>query len=726
MTLNLFYSSGGNLLLFSTANDLPLELLDSTNEKDTTDNSSNIPVESPPANTDFLLAAAPNSLDQTSNISFSDSDRQLFNGGYQVAFALFPVLLTDQSQRQESELNFKLTVSQDSHQLTIISQPPVASFSQQFQQLANSLSLLNRFEDPVAHKIGYTLAKLRRDYQAHLEHSGNSLLQIVGDQVDIQAVAKGDTSQLIEELEALGLQNMSSFGQVVSVRVSLNQLDQIAQLNSLNFARPAYRPITRVGATTSQGDAALNADIARNIFEVDGTGITVGVLSDSYDRSSLVLTDAADDIASGDLPGLGNPEGFTTPVTVLDDSAFGPIGAFLLIDEGRGMMQLIHDVAPGAALAFHTAANGPADFANGILELINNAGADVVVDDIGYLDQPFFQDGIIAQAADAAFAQGVPYFSSAGNSGRDSYEDEFRRAGIIGNYAVHDFNPGAGVDITNGFILRPGESITLSFQWDEPFASAGGVGASGASNDIDIFLFRNNFSLVESGTDLNVGGDAFEILSYTNTTASAENLNLVVGRKLNVGGSDPGLIKWIDFDGFVTDFEYETNSSTSFGHPNAVGAAAVGAAFYEDTPRFGTNPALLEDFSSAGGTPILFDIFGNRLAQPEVRQKVDFVAPDGTNTTFFGSSDVEGDGFPNFFGTSAASPHAAAVAALMLEAVPDATPDDIYETLKNTALDMDDPFTAGFDVGFDNASGNGLIQANLAIGALVENTTTLV
>ncbi|MBR8828945.1 MAG: S8 family serine peptidase, partial [Gomphosphaeria aponina SAG 52.96 = DSM 107014] len=93
---------------------------------------------------------------------------------------------------------------------------------------------------------------------------------------------------------------------------------------------------------------------------------------------------------------------------------------------------------------------------------------------------------------------------------------------------------------------------------------------------------------------------------------------------------------------------------------------------------------------------------------------------DGTNTTFFGS-DVEGDGFPNFFGTSAAAPHAAAVAALMLEAKPNATPEEIYAALEKTALDMNDPFTAGSDPGFDNGTGYGLIQADAAIAELLGN-----
>ncbi|MEO1180217.1 MAG: S8 family serine peptidase, partial [Cyanobacteria bacterium J06636_28] len=132
----------------------------------------------------------------------------------------------------------------------------------------------------------------------------------------------------------------------------------------------------------------------------------------------------------------------------------------------------------------------------------------------------------------------------------------------------------------------------------------------------------------------------------------------------------------------------------------------------------------VEDFSAVGGTAILFDSEGNRLAEPDIRQKPDIVAPDGGNTTFFGRDiAIDTDQFPNFFGTSAAAPNAAAVAALLLEAVPEASPTEIYQALQTSALDLDNPNTAGFDVGFDAASGFGLIQADGALQTLLNRRT---
>jgi hypothetical protein len=128
-----------------------------------------------------------------------------------------------------------------------------------------------------------------------------------------------------------------------------------------------------------------------------------------------------------------------------------------------------------------------------------------------------------------------------------------------------------------------------------------------------------------------------------------------------------------------------------------------------------------------GGSPILFDTEGHRLAKPEVRQQPDIIAPTGVDTTFFGGTldgvtlvpiDTDGNGFPNFGGTSASAPHAAGLAALMKLLVPGLKIDTMYAALKSTAIDMDDPSTPGFDTGFDFGTGFGLIQADRAVNAI--------
>ncbi|WP_306253248.1 Ig-like domain-containing protein [Parvularcula sp. IMCC14364] len=521
-----------------------------------------------------------------------------------------------------------------------------------------------------------------------------------GEHVVVDVTARdGNAAALLEELEELGLQYGAAFGGLVSGLLPVAALGALEAAQHVRYASASLMK-TNTGSVTNQGDAAMLADDARATFSVDGTGLTIGTLSDSYDN----LAGEAAGIASGDLP---------DDVIVLEDLGSG--GS----DEGRGMMELIFDTAPGADQLFHTAFLGQANFAQGIIDL-QNAGADIIVDDVFYFAEPFFQDGIIAQAVDQVVGNGALYFSSAGNSGRDSWEDGFRASadtisGIDGT--LHDFDSGAGDDARMNITLANNQSIRLSFQWDEPFAAAGGTGSA---SDVDIFLLNAGTDTIVAGSaaDNIANGDPVEIFSFTNTTGSIQNYDIVISL---FAGAAPGLMKFIDFDG-ATYNEYFTFSSTVVGHSNAEGANAIGASAFFFTPEFGQSPPVLNNFSSFGVTPIFFEDDGTRLATEEIRTGPVFTAPDGGNTTFFGSdSGADADAFPNFFGTSAAAPNAAAAAALLKEAVPTATNEQIIPALTETAIDIrQNSDGVPLAVGTDEGSGAGLIQVDDAIIRLQE------
>src|SRR4051812_909600 len=193
----------------------------------------------------------------------------------------------------------------------------------------------------------------------------------------------------------------------------------------------SHRPRRNVGATTSGGVFLLHTDML-NAQGYDGTGQTVGVLSDSFDTAVTDLAGdpltihAAEDIASGDLPGPGNPNN-STPVNVIEDFP-EPDAA----DEGRAMLQIVHDVAPKAKLAFATAFVSKMDFADNVRKLRTDANCDVIVDDILYTEEPMFSDGIISQAVEDVVNSSVLagakslYFSSATNYQGGGYEANFK------------------------------------------------------------------------------------------------------------------------------------------------------------------------------------------------------------------------------------------------------------------------------------------------------------
>ncbi len=534
-----------------------------------------------------------------------------------------------------------------------------------------------------------------------------SNMLIEEEHVLVELIAKGQDKALVEELKNLRFEFVNSFGNIICGRLHINDLQALTNLDYLKYARPVYKPITNIGNVDSQGDTALYSQQARANYNVDGSGIKIGALSNSYNT----LGGAAAGVASGDLPGVGNPNGYTTPVTVLKEYS-GTAS-----DETRAMLEHIHDIAPGAQLYARTAFDGIADFAQGILDLAA-AGCDVIVDDVTYFAEPFFQDGLIAQAVDSVVRAGKVYFTAAGNSGRKSYESAgFTDSGFtLGGNPIHDFDTGAGVDYGQQLTIPAGLTIYIGFQWDDPYGSLPNS-VAGADTDMDIYLYNASFSsaLASSTTSNIVTGDPYEVMGYTNGTGGSQTVNVVIVHK---AGPAPGFMKYVCWSNSVTIDEYDTQSATLIGHANATHAISTGAAAYFNTPAYGASPAGINSFSSAGGTPVFFDSVGNTITTA-YREKPVLVGPDGGNTTFFGSDiPQDADTYPNFFGTSASAPHLAAGASLLLEkgATNQA---QIIDAFINTASDMDDPATAGSDTGFDYGTGYGFANVNSALAYFV-------
>jgi subtilase family protein len=622
-----------------------------------------------------------------------------------------------------------------------------------------------------ASKLDGALADLVR--HAHLARPGQALadlhalnpaarfMQAVDGvpMVAVDVITRGDPQRLKEALVALGLQHASMYANDVGGWLPVSAIEAAAALAEVHTMRAAMSR-TRAGKITSQGDFAQGTSTLRTTFPtLTGSGVTVGILSDSYDcyavyaasgtpRASGLngyarngfLADAAADAASGDL---------SSSVNVLKEAPCASYGAPYLLpfgDEGRAMLQVVHDVAPGARLAFHTASVTAADFASGITALAA-AGAKVIADDVGYFDEPFFQDGIVAQAIDAVAAQGVAYFSAAGNDGTLAYDNTAPSFSIpsasapnagemLLNFAPTGMTANPSLPLTIPAGLIPGEFIALLVEWDQPYVT-GAPASGGATSRIDLCVTG------VSGTDtiIEPNGTVTTGPTPTCTGANATGMDpvqvLIIGNPANASGNSaqetlnvqiglasaspaPGRIKVaVQANGApVTINSFYSPSPTLQGHPGAAGAAAVGAAHFQQTPRCGTTPAVLASYSSQGGSPILFDATGARLATAVVRPKPDFVGPDGVNNTFLGfvlSSLGSGLAecqnnlsFPSFFGTSAATPHAAGVAALMLQSNPSVTPAQIYAALRTSAAAM-----AATPPDF--LSGYGFIQADAAL-----------
>jgi len=545
--------------------------------------------------------------------------------------------------------------------------------------------------------IGSELTSLYYSYLDNGSYISDDIFQIVGNSVLIEIyVLEGQYDSTLNLLAspAYGLtsevgdpeQNIISGLLPIVNLLSLNDLPTL-----INYVRPVYSALGNAGIVTSQGDTAMRSYLARNGFNLTGNGIKIGVLSDSY--NTRIGNPAGDDVLRQDLPGVDNPD-FLTPVDVVKDYPYGSLS-----DEGRAMLHIVHDIAPGAELAFRTGFLGAADFAKGIYEL-QQTGCDIIVDDITYISEPFFRDGVVAQAVDSVSSLGVAYFSAAGNFGSKSWQSPFYAApapaGTTGE--AHNFAGGVGGnDIYQSITLEEG-TYTVVFQWDD------GTPGNMTNSDFDIYLSNDDGTTLFGFNRVNTGGAPVEVLPF-NVAGGTAQTNFLIVRE---SGSGPANLKYIIFRGNVTINEYDTpGASTIMGQANAESAITVGAVLYTNTPEYGVDPPTIASFSSRGGTPV----------DGIYRYKPEITAPNGVNTNVdLGGVNYEGDDFPNFFGTSAAAPHAAAVGALILEARTKyygsgLSPELLKGVMQNTARDMETP-------GYDPASGAGFILADAALQTL--------
>jgi len=529
--------------------------------------------------------------------------------------------------------------------------------------------------------------------------------------VTVNISVNGSADAIAAELKELGMRSLSVTKYLISGRILVSDLTLLRSVKGVLDVRQSV-VYTRSGAASTQGDVAAQSDMVRRNIGLTGKGVRVGVMSDSFNCLDEGKA-AQNDIDKGELP-------FKT-IVVKD-----PADCNGTLDEGRALAQVIHDIAPDAEIIFHTASElGTAGLAETIRMLAEDYMADIIVDDFAILDAAFFQDNAISQAIEDVTKLGVSYITAAGNAGSNSYSSPFRptidpTSNALITAKLHDFDP--RTDTTNVYqriTLPEGEGIEIILQWDDPFYSISGF--PGAQSDLDIHLLDKSKSIfLATGGAANIGGDAFEVLEFFNDEESG-NTEFYLMISLE-NGKSPNFIKYIvpsKFEGTLDNNldPLFNNGSTVVGHSNSDSVISVGATAYYETPPYGLYKPTVESFSSRGGTPLFFNLNGDRyLEGAKFRTKPDLTAPNDINTSFFKGEDRENDGFPNFRGTSAAAPHIAGIVALMLERNPRLEPWKIRRILQTSATNIEPDGAGESDTGFDLASGFGLVNALAAVG----------
>jgi hypothetical protein len=570
--------------------------------------------------------------------------------------------------------------------------------------------------------------------------------------VDINWNGSGDFNGYTNALTNLGMQvttTSATYG-IVEGFLPVAQLPTVAEEPQTLSLTPIYKPQTNFqGIANNEGNAALKADVASQQFGVNGSGVTIGVLSDSVNQAANPggrPAGLAGSVQSGDLPAGSGPGG--SAVNVIMD---GPAGD---TDEGRAMLENIHDIAPGASLAFATAdVAGSLQYAQNIQALQSQAHANVIVDDIKFATEPMFQDGLIAQAVTSVTANGATYLAAVGNGANGGYLSQWRSTqatvGTLGAGTYMNFDPGSGV--TTQLPITAAAGTELVMQFDQPYATEQPVGSPGkVTSQVNFYVLNAAGAVVAQSTSNNVATQApFQLL-----TIPTGGTYTVVAKLIS--GPAPGHIEFSNTGQFTDLVSQQFGSAggtfypTAYGHETALATIGVGAVpWWAATPFLGANPLNSEPFSSNGPALLLFNPDGTPRTAQLVQAPV-ISGPDGGNTSFFPApvnqnlldttnppnptvpatplptpaipgnpatpTNLAQPNLPAFFGTSSAAPNVAAVVALMKQVNPSLSPAAIRSALITSGQTQ--PLNGSAPGTWDPKGGFGLVNATAALNAV--------
>ncbi len=549
----------------------------------------------------------------------------------------------------------------------------------------------------------------------------------------------------------------------VMVEATMAQIDALARLPEVVRIAAALRPRHHGGPPVgyaSQADAVLHTDSVRSTYNVYGAGQIIGVISDSV---NLTPKNGATSTQGGGVVSGSNPGTLTGLPAQGAHNLPSSLAVFNLdlgniqfdTDEGEALLEVAFHIAPGAGYAFSSAGNDQTDFAASIQSL-QGYGCTLMCDDIGFPDEPMFQDGPVAQAAAAFVAGGGIFCSAAGNAANTGIQTTYSSIGTTdphtgGNpdgQTFHNWGIGGGSPSYLPLVISPGTTLSVALEWNQPYHSYN-LGA-GATTDLNLYLYGATSpgaaNILAESTDpqqlTGQGGfgigDPWEFVVYTNQGFSNQTVYLVVDRFSGPSVNPTGnLVMRLVLDsegGTVTSTSGLLVASTIQGHPSASAVLAIGAVDW-------STPTVPEPFTSfggwgtpgtpagnLGGMPFYYDTSGNLInsnGTPQLRNKPDLTATDGL---FVSDSDFVFPG-PNtppapqgFYGTSCATPAATAAAALAWCVQPGLTNGQITAGLTASATDIT---AAPASAGADGWTGHGLVNALASIGSTITGVTKI-
>lgn len=528
---------------------------------------------------------------------------------------------------------------------------------------------------------------LELDTPSEVKKTGEPWVEIIpggdGSQVEIQHSAPISVRLDLElGLKASGAQLEAATDRYVQVLAPFGSLPALTKLPGVNLVRLPFPSQQTVGAYTSQGVDLTHASTWQ-AAGYDGTGVIVGVFDFGF-------TGWAARQSAGDLP----PGARLILKDYNSNYNFNPDTANM--EHGTGCAEIVYDMAPGSTIylyAFYT----EVELQSAVNDFMSVDGKRIASMSIGWVNAgPYDGTGSIGNIITAAKNDGILWFTAAGNNQTQHWSGTSTQYSSTDAIAFGTGNINAfGPDVGTVWNLPVGFRISIYLEWNDWNAAR-----TGNQNhiDYDIELYHWNGSawsyVTNSSNDqCSSGAYPLEGISYTVPSGQAGYYGFAVWRTTSRNSqSCPNAFgHWMTiqtFSGFYTSGVGANNSFWVNNHCNSITIPAdsddnvtVGAIYWNED-----NTASLyglETFSSlgprnaaGGGNP------GTTANKP------DLVAPDGvSNATYNANNGTNyANGGAGFWGTSAATPHAAGLAATIWEDNPNFTIAQLRNYLTTHAL----------------------------------------
>jgi len=485
-----------------------------------------------------------------------------------------------------------------------------------------------------------------------LEYSKTHGIDFQDDQIRVLIKTTGYSIRALSTISTL-VNIESSHGDFIQATVNLDSVDELSSLSfisKITVPTPAFTE-----SIVSEGVQAINADRVHQ-SGLTGKNVKVAVLDTSFDTSNPEISDNINIEKS-----ISFRNDFAGKVPI--------IGKNFDYIHGTAVAEIIVDVAPDVELYLVTFEK-ELEFLDAVDYAVSQ-DVDIIALSAGWINYSTDGSSFLTQKVEDVLDNGILFVVSSGNYAQTHWEGLFSDSD---NDSWHEISPsdeGLSINVSQEQVNQ-GNPLIYFLLWNDLDYNQ--------ITDFDLTLFDPEGNIADYSANVqNSRDDLVERIIFVPNIVGKYTLGISHSQESSPNAE-------IEIFSPYDELEHSVASGSVSVPNDAQSVLSVGAFHYDGSQ--------LQPYSSQGPT-------NNQLIRPTV------IAPDSVSALAY---ELVYEDF-YFKGTSAAAPHVAGVAALILEQNPNATPDQLTSMITENAQSI--PSLTNYpnnQVGYGKVDSSFLIQ----------------